>query len=471
MIVSYFRTFLGHFVLSDRRPGNKIESDLEMERNLVILFIPFLFLFIAIEMGFSGLRNRKLYRLGDSLNNFATGILNQIFIIVFHSITIAGYLWIYSRWRIFDLPAWPGQTFSWISMWEFFGIPEAYLSLGIVALTWGACLFFYELAYYWNHRFSHETNFLWAGHIVHHQSEEYNLGVAFRQASFRGLFTWVFYLPLAVIGFPPIVMGLVAQLSLIYQFLIHVRWIRRLPGWFETIFNTPSHHRVHHGINPQYINKNYGGMFIFFDKWFRTFQPETEEAVYGITTQLKSFNPLWANFHYWVEMFELGKNSRGWKDRIRILFANPGWKPKTFVEPEQERIDQFETLKKYDVILPKGLTIYSILWSCITLFGSFLALLFASEIPTSILHTIFFMSILSFACIGGICDLRRWVLYAEPIRLLYLFYLTVTFFGDSKTTYLISGFFLLSWLWLLKNRESFGMDKGQGIGNELLEEN
>ncbi|TGM58493.1 sterol desaturase family protein [Leptospira adleri] len=442
-----------------------------MERNLVILFIPFLFLFIGIEIVFSRVRNLKLYRFSDSLNNFATGISNQIFIIVFHSITIAGYLWIYYHWRIFNLPAWPDESVWWMSSPDFLGIPTSYHSAGIVVLTWIFCLFFYELVYYWNHRLSHEVNFLWAGHIVHHQSEEYNLGVAFRQASFRGLFTWVFYLPLAIIGFPPIVMGLVAQLSLIYQFLIHVRWIRKLPNWFEAVFNTPSHHRVHHGINPKYINKNYGGMFIFFDKWFCTFEPEAEEPVYGITTRLDSFNPFWANLHYWFAMFELGKGCKDWKDRIRIFFAAPGWVPKTFSETENKTKSYNEIFEKYDVPLPKGLMIYSAFWSCVTFFGSFSALWLASDIPIVILDTIFFMSILSFVCIGGICDLRKWVLYLEPIRLCYLGYMSFVILEGSSIVYPLLGFFPVSWVWLLAHREYFGVGKEGIVENELLKEN
>ncbi|AOP36308.1 sterol desaturase [Leptospira tipperaryensis] len=426
-----------------------------MERNLVILFIPFLFLFIGMEIVFSWYRNLRLYSFGDSLNNLATGISNQIFIVVFHSITIAGYLWIYFNWRIFDLPTWSDQPVWWMPSQEFFGVPAIHWSWGIVILTWLACLFLYELAYYWNHRFSHEVNFLWAGHIVHHQSEEYNLGVAFRQASFRGLFTWVFYLPLAVVGFPPVVMALVGQLSLIYQFLIHTKWIQKLPNWFEAIFNTPSHHRVHHGINPKYINKNYGGMFIFFDKWFGTFELEEEEPKYGITTQLKSFNPLWANLHYWWEMFDLAKNSTSWKDRAKVLFANPGWTPQTVSQSQTNFESKPNTFKKYDVILPKGLTIYSIFWSCLTLSGSLSALIMVSEIPTVLLHTIFFISILSFACIGGICDLRKWALYLEPIRLLHLSYLAFTFFQGSSITFSVWGLTLLSWVWLFVYRRSF----------------
>ncbi|MBM9498677.1 sterol desaturase family protein [Leptospira sp. 201903071] len=427
-----------------------------MEHNFVILFIPFLFLFIGLEIVFSWRRNLKLYRFSDSLNNLTAGISNQIFIIVFHSITIAGYLWIYLNWRIFDLPSWPTEILWSISSRNLLGMSPIYWSWGIIVLTWAACLFFYELAYYWNHRLSHEINFLWAGHIVHHQSEEYNLSVAFRQASFRGLFTWVFYLPLSVLGFPPVMMGLVGQFSLIYQFLIHTRWIKKFPYWFERIFNTPSHHRVHHGRNPKYINKNYGGTFIFFDKWFGTFEPEAEEVVYGITTQLKSFNPLWANFHYWWEMIDLAKKTYGWKNRMKVFVAIPGREPTTFVDPGKKPETDLITFKKYDVILPKGVMVYSTFWSFLILTGSYLALANVTEIPTVVLQTIFFISILSFVSIGGICDLRRWVLYLEPIRLLYFDYITFQFFGTSVFSFSIFGFSLLSWVWLLFYRDFFG---------------
>lgn len=441
-----------------------------MELNLVVLFIPCLFFLILIEYLYSWYRKIPVYSLSDSLNNFATGISNQIFIVIFHTVTIAGYLWIYDHWRIFDLSSWPNEPMWWMPKRELFGVSPGSWSLIIVAFTWIVCLFAYELAYYWNHRLSHEINFLWAGHIVHHQSEEYNLGVAFRQASFRGLFTWVFYLPLAWIGFPPVVMILIAQLSLIYQFLIHTRFISKLPHWFESIFNTPSHHRVHHGRNLRYINKNYGGMFIFFDHWFGTFEPEGETPIYGITDRLESFNPLWANVHYWWEMILSAKNSTRWKDRLKVFYALPGWKPDSLKTSVTKQKDEEESsiYKKYNVFLPAGLAAYSLFWSLVAVSISFFVLWKVGEIPAILLHTVFFAGILAFVCMGGVCDRRKWVLYVEPIRLIYVCFVLYRFFGFLNVNFVLIGFHFLSLIYFLTYYQSFGVARGTADSKKNL---
>ena len=164
-------------------------------------------------------------------------------------------------------------------------------------------LFGVDFCFYWFHRIAHEYAAPWATHVVHHQSEEYNLAVALRQSAFEGCFAWVFYLPLAVIGFPPIWYVSMKAINLLYQFWIHTEAIDRL-GPLEWVMNTPSHHRVHHARNPKYLDKNYAGMFIIWDRMFGTFQPEEEQPVYGITKPLQSWNPLWANLAAWVELFE-----------------------------------------------------------------------------------------------------------------------------------------------------------------------
>ncbi|TGM00507.1 sterol desaturase family protein [Leptospira barantonii] len=449
-----------------------------MDLNLVVLFIPCLFVLIVVEVLYSSYRGIPAYRWNDSLDNLATGISNQIFIVLFHTITIAGYLWIYHHWRIFDLPAWPGEPLWWMPTNDLFGISSKFMSFIIVAFTWIVCLFVYEFAYYWNHRFSHEINFLWAGHIVHHQSEEYNLGVAFRQASFRGLFTWVFYLPLAWIGFPPAVMIFNAQFSLIYQFLIHTKFVSKMPHWFESIFNTPSHHRVHHGRNPRYIDKNYGGMFIFFDKWFGTFEPETETPVYGITTQLKSFNPLWANFHYWWEMIQSAKKSSNWKEKVNVFFASPRSTNETKADDGNEfrkekdvyhEKDESVIFEKYDIPLSRGLLFYVLFWSFAAILISFLALLNVGRIPETILHNVFFASILTFVCVGGICDRKKWVLFLEPIRLFYLCLTFFPWFGASNLSFVLLGFHLISFVYFLKFYQSFIDPRRTDFGKRELE--
>jgi sterol desaturase/sphingolipid hydroxylase (fatty acid hydroxylase superfamily) len=192
--------------------------------------------------------------------------------------------------------------------------------------VWVLLFFADDLAYYWFHRASHESRLFWASHVVHHSSRHYNLSTALRQ-------TWVpmtyfpFWLPLPLLGFPVWMVLLAQAWSLIYQFWIHTERIGRLPRWVEGILNTPSHHRVHHGSNHQYLDKNYGGILIVWDRLFGTWAPERERVRYGLTTNLETFNPLHVAFHEYVAMWRDLRATRGWRDRLGVLFRGPGWRP------------------------------------------------------------------------------------------------------------------------------------------------
>ena len=169
--------------------------------------------------------------------------------------------------------------------------------------AWILCFFLDDLAYYAFHRSAHRVRWFWASHVIHHSSQHYNLSTALRQ-TWTGFFslTFLFRLPLFLIGFPPAMVFFCAGLNLIYQFWIHTEAIKRLPKWFEAVMNTPSHHRVHHGVNPRYLDANYAGVFIIWDKMFGSFVAERDDEPvrYGIVKQLGSFNILWAAVHEWV---------------------------------------------------------------------------------------------------------------------------------------------------------------------------
>jgi sterol desaturase/sphingolipid hydroxylase (fatty acid hydroxylase superfamily) len=188
--------------------------------------------------------------------------------------------------------------------------------------SWALLFFADDFAYYWFHRISHESRLFWNFHVVHHSSRHYNLSVAVRQSWFSGLTHWIFYAPLMLLGFSPWMFLTVHGLNLIYQFWIHTRFIDRL-GFLENIINTPSHHRVHHGVNNEYLDKNYAGVLIIWDRMFGTFTEEKEEPAYGITTQLSSFNPLWINTHGWAEMWHAMKTRGTLLGKLRCMFASP----------------------------------------------------------------------------------------------------------------------------------------------------
>jgi len=188
--------------------------------------------------------------------------------------------------------------------------------------TWVILFFVDDFAYYVFHRVSHESRLFWNFHVVHHSSEHYNLSVAVRQSWFSGILHWMFYAPVMLLGCAPWMFALMHGFNLIYQFWIHTKLVNKL-GPFEYIFNTPSHHRVHHGVNDAYLDKNYAGVLIIWDRLFGSFVPETEEPRYGIIKPVNSYNPLWINTHGWVETYEAIKRQPTFAAKLRCVFASP----------------------------------------------------------------------------------------------------------------------------------------------------
>jgi sterol desaturase/sphingolipid hydroxylase (fatty acid hydroxylase superfamily) len=193
--------------------------------------------------------------------------------------------------------------------------------------AWGLCFLLDDLAYYAFHRTAHRVRWFWASHVNHHSSQHYNLSTALRQ-TWTGTIAlgFVFRLPLLLIGFPPAMILFCAGLNLIYQFWFHTEAISKCPRWFEAVMNTPSHHRVHHATNPVYLDRNYAGVFIVWDKLFGTFQPEleSEKIRYGVVKQLGSFNLLWVAFHEWIG---IAKDvwAAPWGSKLGYLWRPPGW--------------------------------------------------------------------------------------------------------------------------------------------------
>lgn len=211
------------------------------------------------------------------------------------------------------------MPFHWLSPFE---IP-------INGWTWALALLAADFTYYWMHRIEHEHRILWANHSVHHSSEDYNLTVAMRLSIIESAIEWIFLVPMILIGFTPFqaVVGLIFIAQ--YQTWIHTERIVKL-GWLDEVFNTPSVHRVHHGSNRKYLDKNYGGVLIIWDKIFGTFQREEEKVIYGLTKNINSNNPLTINFIEYKNIWEDVKKCRNWKDRFRIVFGGLSWRPSYF---------------------------------------------------------------------------------------------------------------------------------------------
>ena len=252
----------------------------------VALAVPFFLLAILVELIYGWAIKKNTYRINDTVSSLFMGSLRGTSGIL--KIGIGGTIFYiieteFSLWRMDDTNI----------------------------LTWVFAFVAYDFFYYWFHRISHERQIFWASHVAHHQSEEYNLSTALRQTGTGFLITWVFYIPLFVIGVPSYVFVSVASINLIYQFWVHTKHIGKL-GFYELIFVTPSNHRVHHAINDEYVDKNYGGVFIIWDRLFGTFQEELEdeECVYGIRGPIKTFNPVWANLHIYLSLIHISRCRR-----------------------------------------------------------------------------------------------------------------------------------------------------------------
>ncbi|MCB1172635.1 MAG: sterol desaturase family protein [Leptospiraceae bacterium] len=288
---------------------------------LIAYAIPVFLLLILMEVLISWRRGDGHYRLNDTVNNLSLGILSRLTGIFLVGFLFAGYFGLYHYFfhtvRLLGIQA-DGFTPALIP-WSWQGGWAALLAISIAFLL-------VDHQYYWFHRLSHQVAFIWGSHEPHHQSEEYNLSVALRQGAFQGFFSAPFYFPLAMVGIEPWLFLVCSQINTIYQFWIHTRSIHRL-GWLEVFLNTPSHHRVHHGINPRYIDKNHAGTFIIWDKLYGTFEPESEEVVYGTVAPLASWNPVWANVQYWFGLIRQAAHFPVWGDRIQLFWREPGWKP------------------------------------------------------------------------------------------------------------------------------------------------
>jgi sterol desaturase/sphingolipid hydroxylase (fatty acid hydroxylase superfamily) len=200
------------------------------------------------------------------------------------------------------------------------------LDLGHGWVTWVVALVGIDFMYYWDHRAGHEVRLLWAAHVVHHSSQRYNLSTALRQ-TWTGEYTFLFFIPVVAVGVPVEIALAAWSVNLLYQFWIHTEAIGKLWGWFELVFNTPSHHRVHHGSQSQYLDRNYGGVLIVWDRLFRTFEPEGERVKYGLTKNITTHHPLKVATHELVAIAQDVRSARSWRDRAGYVLRGPGWSP------------------------------------------------------------------------------------------------------------------------------------------------
>jgi sterol desaturase/sphingolipid hydroxylase (fatty acid hydroxylase superfamily) len=276
--------------------------------NLIHLAIPAFLALIFIEAVADAIMRRDLYELKDSAASITMGLGSVLVGLVTKAMQFAIFSAIY-RFHIFNL------GYQW---W-----------------VWGLLFFGDEFSYYWFHRASHECRLFWASHVVHHSSQRYNLSTALRQSWTGTLTGWIFWMWLPLVGFRPMMVLTMQAISLLYQFWIHTELVRSL-GPLEWILNTPSHHRVHHGANARYIDRNHAGTLIVWDRLFGTFEPENEQDLprFGLTKNIHTYNPVRIALHEWADMWRDAHKAPGWPTKLRYIFGRPGWRHDANPQPE-----------------------------------------------------------------------------------------------------------------------------------------
>ena len=272
---------------------------------IIVLVTPVFLALMALEWAAGRWRGRPAFRLADAISSISLGMLSQTSAVFTRLLRLGLYT---LAWQ--TLALWRDDAF-WTS-----------------AAGWLLALLLYDLCYYWYHRLGHRVAVLWAAHAVHHQSQDYNLSTALRQTSTGALFGWLFYLPMALAGVPPLVFAVVGLIDLLYQFWVHTEQVGRL-GWFDRWFCSPSNHRVHHAVNDRYVDKNYGGILIVWDRLFGSFEDEDarEPVVYGTRGLLNSWDPLWANAQVYARLARDSWHAARWRDKLGVWIRPPGWRP------------------------------------------------------------------------------------------------------------------------------------------------
>ena len=363
-----------------------------MDEKYVALAIPFFFALIGVELLALRLRGpRRAYRFADSITNLSCGVGQQVLEPFFKAMALVPYAWLWTHARVLDVS--PRSPLAWVLV-----------VLGI------------DLGYYVFHRASHRIGFLWAVHAVHHQSEEYNLSVALRQPWLESIVSPFFYLPLAVLGFPPVMYLLGVTVNTLYQFWIHTRTIGRL-GPLEWVMNTPSHHRVHHGIDPEYVDRNYAGIFIVWDRLFGTFQREQREPVYGTVKAVASWGPLAVNLRGWRDLARMARETQPWRDKLRVWFAPPEWRPRDLGGPVVVPPADASAHPRYDAHASRAVKVYVGLQFALIVAATMAYLWMEASAPRAVLAAAAAVLVATVVAWGALLERRKWGWALEAARL------------------------------------------------------
>lgn len=367
-----------------------------MNLNLIALAIPFFLFFMWLEYYISKKKNKNVHQFNESVANINVGIMERISDLLTTGTFFFIFTWLNNNFSVFTIEN------NW--------------------LTWVLLFLVTDLVWYWYHRFGHEINLFWAAHIVHHQSDDFNYTAAARITIIQAIVRGLFWCILPIIGFPA---GMITILLLVhgtYPFFTHTQLIGKL-GWLEYIIVTPSHHRVHHSSNPEYLDKNYGDMLIIWDKLFGTFAEETIEPRYGLTKSLGSHSFLWQHFHYFLELIVAFRIARTSKGKLKVIFGSPANHDPRIRTLLERKLSQKVSDVDYSPKLIQAIQIKTI----ITIIILCLTILFSNNIPQTSLFLLTTFIFLSVIITGAMLEQKRWIFHVEFLRFIILcFFLNFT---------------------------------------------
>ncbi|WP_020413967.1 sterol desaturase family protein [Microbulbifer sp. VTAC004] len=370
--------------------------------SLITYAIPFFLFAILAELALDRWRGWGVYRLNDTLGNLSTGILSRILGLTYKSLFLIIYIPLFQLLQ----PYYQAMGFDWSisNGWH--------LLIAVIA---------YDFCYYWKHRICHEINVFWAEHLVHHQSEDYNLSTALRQSSGGLQLDWVFYLPLLLIGLPAEMVIVAGALDLIYQFWVHTQKIPKV-RWMEWLFITPSNHRVHHAQNKVYVDKNYGGILILWDRLFGTYQEELEHepCIYGVRKALNTFDPLAANLQHLKRMAKDAWYTKSWWDKLTLWFRRTGYRPADAEAAMPVPSTNLAHFQRYDPPIRHARRVYALAQHLCYSAATLALLWYYESLNFAYLISVVALLVFSLVINGRILDGHHWVKYLEPLRLALL---------------------------------------------------
>lgn len=359
--------------------------------NLAAVAIPAFFLFTGLEY-LAAIRQRKnhIFKFDSSIANISIGLAERLLNLFLTASFYGAFQYVYEHYALFNIP----------NHWS----------------IWVVLLLTTDLVWYWYHRLGHEVNLFWAAHIVHHQSEEFNYTVSARITTLQAIVRNVFWCLLPLAGFHPAMVMTMLIIHGTYSFFTHTQMIGKL-GWLEYIFITPSHHRVHHASNEKYLNKNYGDLFVFWDKLFGTFQKEEEKPSYGLTHPLKSYSFIWQHAHYFMEMITAFRRTKGFKKKLLVIFGKPEGLDQN-IRPELEKTFLSQPADSSPRLRYRVYILIQVIVAVITVF---IVTLFFFKLELFDSLTILTLVSITLINCGALLEQRAWIYYLEHFRILILF--------------------------------------------------